>query len=113
MGQFSVDLEEMIAQECSVADIEQLYLMADRKMEYICRTIVTPPLKGEVTMGKLKYRGVKLMRTICPDKQVFEVIWKGKHISTEFNKETEEKFRSWLKETHNEIVNEKGLIVKQ
>lgn len=33
----------------------------DEKMEYCVRNFATPPIKGKLTKGKLKWRGIKLI----------------------------------------------------
>ena len=36
-------------------------LNTESKLENALRTLVTPPIKGEITKGKLQWRGVKLV----------------------------------------------------
>lgn len=51
--------QNAFAEECENFFMSQK-LDLEHRVEYALRHLVTPPIKGEITRGKLKWRGIKL-----------------------------------------------------
>lgn len=43
--------------------MEEAYKIVNEKVEHLCRTSVEPPIKGKITVGKTRWRGLKLIPT--------------------------------------------------
>ena len=52
-------------QDLIYADIERVLSerrkQIDAALEYACRYLVSPPIKGEITRGKIRWRGLRLV----------------------------------------------------
>lgn len=70
MSLFEKDLDtaleqlEQIAQAHKVADkaMEEMRLRQEEWVKSIIRYKANPPIKGEITLGKLRWRGIKIVR---------------------------------------------------
>lgn len=70
MSLFEKDLDtaleqlEQIAQAHKAADkaMEQMRLRQEEWVKSIIRDKANPPIKGEITLGKLRWRGIKIVR---------------------------------------------------
>ena len=40
----------------------------DKDIEYALRNLVTPPIKGEITKGKIRWRGLRIVYVQVPPK---------------------------------------------
>lgn len=46
---------------CILPSIERCHAEMDSRLEYALRNLVIPPIKGEITRGKIKWRGLRLV----------------------------------------------------
>ncbi len=66
VNSFPSKIDEEIEMHMRVTAAKEL----DRHIENICRNYLDPPIKGEITKGKLRWRGVKgivQQRTLTPN----------------------------------------------
>ena len=94
------------------------------RLEYALRHLVAPPIKGEITRGKIRWRGISMTHIIIDDGDVFQsgiaedgklkepiftgrtfatqfrwkvnLMQRGKEIPLTFGEEGEEKYLEWL-----------------
>jgi len=68
------------ATELSRQLVEKQTKWIDEHVEQICRTFASPPIKGKITKGKLKWRGLRLIQKNEFEHTTYWVEQRGKKI---------------------------------
>lgn len=53
-------IENLLFEETS-RQLEEFYKKVDKMVEIMLRNYVTPPIKGEITKGKIRWRGLRIV----------------------------------------------------
>lgn len=53
--------DEIFAVQYYLPQLREQKKELDAVIDYACRYLVTPPIKGEITRGKVKWRGLRLV----------------------------------------------------
>ena len=64
---------------------EKLVKKANEELETIVRDFSSPPIKGEITKGKLKWRGIKLEVYQDLGKTTYRITQRGEQIGYDVN----------------------------
>ena len=72
---------EMQVQDIITEDITNAQKIINDKIEEYCRAAATPPIKGEITAGKLKWRGIYIVQLGVIDGGGCYIVQRGKQIS--------------------------------
>ena len=65
--------------------VDEIRKQEDELFEFCLRTMANPPIKGEITKGKLKWRGIKLIRTHVGFDSYSWLEQRGEQISPKFH----------------------------
>lgn len=81
------DKQEKIFQSCNNIILQGFTEMVKKRDEFLKSSLlknVTPPIKRELTRGKLKWRGIKLMHQHETFKDIYWIEQRGERISPNF-----------------------------
>lgn len=75
--------------------VEECYIDLDNRIEYAVRFLIDKPIKGEITKGKLKWRGLKIIKLYADDCVYYNLKQRDTIIRLKFTPEVEIRFNEW------------------
>lgn len=86
------------------------YLNFERRVEYACHTLIENPITGEITKDAFEERNLSIIHVKNEDRSETLLLKQGDAIiRLDFEGETLEGFKNWLREVHGEVVTEHGI----
>lgn len=95
--------------------IDNCCLFTERCLEYAMRHLITPVIKGEITRGKCKWRGLRIIRTRgelnikgplhkMEYSEIIGLTQRNRFININYLGEEKKHFEEWLDKTYGECI---------